>query len=274
MSDTAIAAPPRTSLANGALQTSGIIWFLLAVIGQWTFVYYILVAFGGPAVAGNPEAWNDTQPIHGYIAGDLIGNLFFASHVLLAAVITFGGTLQLVPQIRAHFIGFHRWNGRVFMTVAFIMAISGIYMAWGPRETRLTDIGGIGVSLNGVLIMIAATMALRHVFAKRIDQHRRWAMRTFILVNGVWFYRVGFMGWIIVNQGPLGSTSSLDGPFDLTIAFASYLLPLGILELYFRAQDSHNAGRKWLTSGLLLAATAFMAVGIFGAYMFMWSPHL
>jgi hypothetical protein len=272
MSDNVVAAP--NPVAVGALKASGILWFLVAVIGQWTFVYYILVAFGGPTLAGNPEAWNETQPIHGYIADDLVGNLFFALHVLLAAVITFGGTLQLVPQIRAHFIGFHRWNGRLFMAIAFFMALGGLYMVWGPRETRLTDIGGFGLSINAVLIMVSAVMALRHVFAGRIDQHRRWAMRTFILVNGVWFYRVGFMGWIIVNQGPLGSTPALDGPFDIAMAFASYLLPLGMLELYLRAQDHSGATRKWLTAGLLLAATGFMAVGIFGAYMFMWSPHL
>jgi hypothetical protein len=45
----------------------------------------------------------------------MIGNAFFGAHVLMAAVLTLGGTLQLVPQIRARLIAFHIWLGRVFL---------------------------------------------------------------------------------------------------------------------------------------------------------------
>ncbi len=38
-------------------------------------------------------------------------------------------------------------------------------------------------------------MALRYALARNIDAHKRWAVRTFIVVSGVWFFRVGLMLW-------------------------------------------------------------------------------
>lgn len=277
MSDTvsnADLAAPSAPLAGRALKASGIFWFLVAAAGQWTFVYYIVFALGGRLVSGDPASVNDTGPIHGFIAGDLMGNLFYITHIALAAVITFGGTLQLVPQLRGRFPAFHRMNGRVFMLCAYVLALGGIYMIWGPRETRLSEIAGLGTSVNGVLIVIAATVALYLAIKRRINDHRKWAMRLFVLVNGVWFYRIGFMGWIVANQGPVGSTRNLDGPFDIFIAFASYLLPLAIMELYLRTSENGTTGQKWLMSGVVSVAALLTGFGIFAAWMIIWSPHL
>ncbi len=43
--------------------------------------------------------------------------------------------------------------------------------------------------------MICAAMALHYALARNIDAHKRWALRTFIVVSGVWFFRVGLMLW-------------------------------------------------------------------------------
>ena len=76
-------------------------------------------------------------------------------------------------------------------------------MVW-TRGTAGGDAMRVGISINGVLILIAAVMAWRHAAARRIDRHRRWAMATFLLVSGVWFFRVGLLAWIMINQGPVG----------------------------------------------------------------------
>ena len=266
--------PSRTRFdAGGLLRGAGLAWFLVAAAGQWTFVWYILNVYGVTTAAGNPQDWNETGLMVGYVDGDWFGNLMFGVHVLLAAVITMGGTLQLVPVLRKRLPALHRWNGRIFMVIAVVLAVGGLWMTW-LREARLSDLGALGVSLNGILILIAAPIALHLAMKRRIDQHRRWAMRLFILVNGVWFFRIGFMAWIIIMQGPVGSTRQLDGPFDLTLAFACYLLPLAVLELYFRAGRAQSAAPKLAVAGLVLLLTLVTAVGIFGAWMFMWSPHL
>ena len=103
------------------------------------------------------------------MAGDVIGNLFFAAHVVVAVVLTFGGTLQLVPQIRKYALAFHRWNGRLFMIAAFAAALGGLYLEW-VRGTGLRAPTGIpnaiAVTLNAVLILAFTWLAWRAVRGK------------------------------------------------------------------------------------------------------------
>ena len=76
---------------------------------------------------------------------------------LLAMVMTVGGTLQLVPQIRARAISFHRLTGKVFILTALFLAIGGLWMVWG-RGSRLADGPAMGVSLNAIFIIVCASM--------------------------------------------------------------------------------------------------------------------
>lgn len=258
--------------AQSILKATGIAWFIPAAIGQWLFAYYVIAAFGPETVSGEWSAWNETRLIQGFTAGDLIGNLAFISHVLLAAIVMIGGTLQLFPPLRKRFPAVHRWTGRTYMTVAVFLAVGGIWMIWG-RSTLLNPIGAWGTTINGVLIVIAAAIALNFAIRRQIDRHRRWAMRLFLLVSGVWFTRLGYMAWSILTGGA-GISRTMDGPFDLFIAFGSYLVPLAVLEIYFAASDSRSASFKLSAAGLTLAAATVTAIGVFGAWTIMWSPHV
>jgi len=256
--------------SSAALKASAIIWFLTAVAGQWLFVYYIASFYGPSTLSGEFEAWTkNEQLIDGFIAGDTAGNVFFAAHALMAAVITFGGTLQLVPQIRRYAISFHRWNGRFFILIAYLISFAGLWLVW-VRGTQTSQLGNVSITLNAALIMVFAAAALFHALTRNIDIHRRWAMRTYMVVNGVWFLRVGIFGWIIVNQGPVGMGENFDGPVVYIMQFASFLLPLAVLELYLRTQDGGGPFTKFSMTALILILTVFMGVGIFGVYMFSW----
>ena len=262
----------KTFKGDRVLNAITVFWFLVALVGQWLFVYYIIIQYGGAAVQGNLESWNDTT-LKGHVSGDSMGNVMFGAHVLMAAIITFGGTLQLIPQIRKKALSLHRWNGRLFIIMAFLMALGGLYLIW-IRDATLTLVGSIGTSLNALLIIIFASMAISSARAGNISAHRRWALRTFLMVNGVWFFRVGMMAWIIINQGPAGSTENLDGPFDMVWAFANFLIPLFVLEIYFTTEERSTATGKYLMSAGLFVLTIIMGIGIFGAFAFMWKPYL
>jgi uncharacterized membrane protein len=256
--------------SSGLLKWAAMLWFVTAAAGQWTFVIYIVGHYYSPTLQGHFEAWNNRDLITGYVAGDVAGNLYFAAHVLLAAIITAAGTLQLVPSIRRHAISFHRWNGRLYLTTAFIGTLSGLWMVW-VRGTYLTLTGAISGTILSGLILACGAMALYHVRQGSIDLHRQWAMRTFLVVNGVWFQRIGYMSWIILNQGPVGIGRHMDGPFDLILGFAEYVIPLGVLELYFFSQVQPRPWVKMVMSLGLVLAAAIMAVGIYGTYAIMWS---
>ena len=260
------------TIANKALKHSTSLWLAIAIIGQLAFVYYIAVHYGGAAIAGDKEAVAATT-LKGHVSGDLAGNFFFASHILMAAVITLGGTLQLIPQIRKRAMRLHRWNGRVFLVTAFAISLGGFYLTW-VRGATTSFMGSVSVSLNGVLIILCAALAWYYVRKRDISRHRRWALRTFLVVNGVWFFRVGLFAWIILNQGPVGIGENFDGPFVITLCFAQFIVPLAVLELYLRVEDRGGAAAKLTMAAGLFALTALMALGIFGAFMFMWLPFL
>src|SRR5262249_20365042 len=147
-------AARRPGFADDALRKTAGLWFCVTVLGLWVFLYRIVAQYGVATVTGHFEGWMRNNVLfRGYVRGDPIGNLAFAAHVTLAAVITAGGTLQIIPQIRARAIALHRWNGRAFMLAGVVAALSGLYMNW-VRHANSGPVNSIGVSLNAVLILL------------------------------------------------------------------------------------------------------------------------
>jgi hypothetical protein len=265
--ETAPSAP--RGLAHKALQATGVLWFLVAVAGQIAFAAHVFLFYGGRAMDGNVEVMNK-RLINGIIEGDPFGNLVLVLHLAFAFIITVGGPLQLTPQIRNRFPTFHHWNGRVYLLAALIMALGGLWMVW-TRGVLGGFANHVGISINALFILVFAAIAVRHAIARDIDTHRRWALRLFLAVSGVWFIRIGYASWIIINQAPVGMTDNLDGPFDTFVALASFTIPLAVLELYLRAQDARTAAPKLAMATAMLAVTALTALGAFGTVAIMWA---
>ncbi len=257
--------------ADKALRISTQILFLTAVIGQWMFVLHIVSFYGGNAITGNYEKWNQ-QLYNGIIEGDLIGNLALIIHLFFAAVITFGGPLQFIAPIRKKFPRFHRLNGRLYIFTAFLVSVAGLYMIF-TREVIGGKMMMIGNSLNALLIMLFAILTFQTAVSRNFTSHRRWALRTFLVVNGVWFFRIGFGIWIALTGGTMpGSTENLGGPFDLFLIFAHTLLPLAILEFYFYTKKYSLAIGKYALAIAMLALTFTLGAGIFMTAMAFWIP--
>lgn len=259
--------------AKLALTRSIQAWFLAAVLGQLIFAVYVVMFYWATALSGNTQLWTEVLP-KGIIEGDTIGNITLATHLILAAIITLGGLLQLVPWVRSKVPALHRWNGRIYLVTAVVMSVSGLIIVW-TRGTVGDMVQHWGVSLNGVLILLFAFQAVRYAVKRNLVLHRRWALRLFVVVSGVWFFRIGLMFWLAVNQGPVGIYfESFTGPFLYFLAFANYLLPLAVLEMYLRAQSSKRASFQWFTAGVLVLATLATLVGIGMASMGMWLPQI
>ncbi|WP_332770411.1 DUF2306 domain-containing protein [Phenylobacterium sp.] len=259
--------------AAGALEAAAKLWFAAAVIGQGLFVFYILAAYGPTTLSGDFAAWNQNkQLLKGYVPGDTAGNLAFAAHVLMAAVVTFGGTLQLVPQIRARAPAVHRWIGRAFLSTAILASLVGLYMVW-VRPTGDSGANAIAISLDAVLILTFAGLAWRTAMARDFVRHRRWAMRTFMVANGVWFLRLGIVAYGFISK-PFGDAAPSMGTFFDIWNFGCYLVPLAILELYFLAKARGGPRGRLAMAGGLVTATGLMSLGIAGTWFGMFAPVL
>lgn len=246
-------------------------WFLVALASQWLFATYVAWTLVRPLMGADAASVDGSRLITGYIEGDATGNAILLGHVLAAAIINVLGLLQLVPALRRIVPSWHRWAGRTFMVLSLLAAISGFYMVW-VRGSRLSDVSAVAITLNGILILLAVAMAWRLAMLRRFAEHRRWAIRAFLLISGVWMLRLGLMAWVIINKGPNGNTPRLDGAFDSFWVFGCYLVPLAIAELYFRAEEGSRA-IQFTAAGVLALSAVFTMLGTFGAFSFMWLPH-
>ena len=249
-------------IADTALKAATRFWFGVAVIGQLMFAFAVATFYGMAAMRGDHSAW-DKHFTHGYIPGDTIGNFAIAMHLVSAVVIMLARAIQLVPQVRNRFRVFHRWNGRIYMLAGVGVSTAGLYMTW--IRGSVGDVAQhLGSTLNAILIWICAAMALHYALARDFRAHRRWALRTFLVISASWFIRIMLFLTFLVFKGPvLFDPATFTGPLLTFLSFAQYLIPLAILELYFQAQDRPGALRRMVTAGLLFLLTLAMGVGLF-----------
>ena len=265
-------ASARPARRTDWLGRSATFCYLAIAAGQLLFVAFILLFYYPSTLSGDFAAWNDKPLIKGFVAGDTAGNLFFAVHVLMAAIITFGGLVQLVPAIRGRWPAVHRWNGRLYLVSELSLALGGLWLTW-VRETWLNYIGAIGITLDALLITGFAALAWQAARHRQYADHRRWAIRLFAVASAVWFMRVGYMAWGLASGGA-GIGKAMDGPFDLFLAFANSLLPLAIAELYLRAGARGTPLARQATAALLGVSGLVILAGSAGAWMMMWGPYI
>jgi Predicted membrane protein (DUF2306)/Tetratricopeptide repeat len=261
------------SLAERALKAATRFWFAVILIGQLIFAFTVASFYGITAMRGDYAVWNKVLT-HGYLPGDRVGNLILITHIGSAVFIILAGTLQLVPQIRNRFPLFHRWIGRLYILTAFTVSTAGLYLLW--VRGSVGDLPQhIGSSLMAALIMFFAVMALRYAMARDFKTHRRWALRLYLAVSASLFIRASIFLLLIVNRGPLGfDPSSFTGPFLTFISFAQYLVPLAILEIYFRVTDKPGALRRFAMAAGLFVVTLALGAGIFGATVAVFVPNI
>lgn len=261
------------SAADSALKAATRFWIVVVIIGQFAFAFTVASFYGLTALRGNFHAWSKSIT-HGLVPGDSMGNLAVAIHLSSAVIIILAGMLQLIPQIRARFPVFHRWNGRLYVVTAFSISIAGLYMMW-VRGSVGDVFQHLGNSVMAVLIMICAVMALRYALARDFKTHRRWALRLYLVVSASLFIRAGIFLSLLLNQGPFGfDPTTFSGPFLTLIAFAQYLVPLAVLELYLRTQDRPTALRRTAMAAVLFVLTLAMGAGIFAVTAGVWIPTI
>jgi hypothetical protein len=261
------------AIADGALNGAARFWLIAIIVGQGLFLFYILAFYFPSILTGNYETWNHKAMVmKAYVPGDTAGNFAFAVHVMMAAVVTFGGTFQLVPRIRAKAPAVHRWTGRAFLTTCIVASVMGLWMTWIRLDPTTELNNTLSISFDGVLIIGFAILAWRTAAKRDFAAHRRWAMRTFMVANGVWFLRVGISAYGMFHKLS-GAGPSVGAVYEVW-SWGCYLAPLLILELFMLAKAKGGPTSRMAMSGLLAVATLIMCVGILASWMGMFAPTL
>jgi uncharacterized membrane protein len=274
MSATAVMIDHRldlSSVADKTLRAATTFWFVVTILGQLAFAFAVATFYGLTSLRGDYHKWNFTN---GFVPGVSMGNTAVVMHLVSAVIIMLAGAVQLVPAVRAKFPLFHRWNGRIYIFAALALSGAGVYMHLIRGSVGGPIIHFTG-TLNAILIWICAGFALSFAMARDFRAHRRWALRLFLVVSASWFLRIGIFLSFLIARRPFGfDPTTLEGPFFTFMAFAQYLVPLAVLEIYFWAQDRPGALRRMATAVMLFVLTLAMVAGLFGVGAAIWVPQV
>lgn len=256
-----------TATLNAAVRS----WFVVASLGQLVFAVAVASFYGLTAARGDLHRWTISG---GWKPGDIAGNLSVAMHLATAVIVMTSGSLQLIPRVRARHPRFHRWNGRVYVLAGLVLSAAGVYMTW--FRSTLGDVPQhLASTLNAVLIWAFAAIAVRYAIRRDFAAHRRWALRFFLVLSASYFYRLSFFLVVVLAGHPVGfDPTTFTGWLPTTMSFTQYLLPLGALELYLRAQANPNALRRFVTAGVLFVMTLATAAGILVVTAANWLPDV
>lgn len=236
----------------------GQFWFISATIGQYAFGMYVILYYATTAANNNFEVWNKNL-FSGIIPGDWLGNISLVFHILLASVTLFGGPLQFMPFIRNRFPRFHRYLGRTYLVLTVLVSLTGVVMTIMGKSFGSLFLHVVN-SLSAIYICWFAVMTIKNAMAKKFKIHRRWALRLFMIANGVWFIRIWPSAWNILDIDRFASYP------EKTVAFFTYVMPLQLilLELYFWVQKKNQPRLLWMAIITIFAFTLIMEAGIYG----------
>lgn len=128
---------------------------------------YSLVMVGVPGIRGE------------FVVGMFRDDPFAApAHLLGGAIALLIGAVQFSQVVRARFLGWHRWAGRVYVAAVALGGFSALHMA-------VTTPGGwpaqFGFSGLGIAWLIATGMAWLRVRQGDLVRHRMWMVRSYAL---------------------------------------------------------------------------------------------
>jgi hypothetical protein len=246
---------------TGALHARALRWstqLLVATswIGGGVFAAYIVLFFGGVALGGDGERWNESLPGL-FDARTPLATVAIGAHFAAGAVLLLLGPVQLIGRVRRNVPALHRWLGRIYVVSAGLAGLGGLAFIL-VRGTVGGLVMDVGFGVYGALMVLCASMAFVQARAGRFDQHRAWAIRLFALTVGSWLYRMEYGTWFLLAGG-LGTGRGFTGWFDMVMAFFFYVPNLVIAEYLIRSRGkAHGALVNAGSAALLCTASAFV----------------
>jgi len=143
--------------------------------------------------------------------------------------------LQLVRRIRTAMPRFHRWVGRVTVTMTFILIPSGIiFAAFHPFAGAFVEM--VPVSFFTVIYVTSVVLGVKAARQKNFIAHREWMIRAFSIGIGISSVRL----WFVLF---LHTTGMRGQDFFATAFWIAFGLNLLIAELWINVTRSTARAR-------------------------------
>lgn len=104
-------------------------------------------------------------------------------HVLPGGVLLALVPLQFSQRVRSRYREFHRWLGRLLLTVAWVAGLTGLF--FGVLHPFAGTVERVTIGLIGTYFLVASGIALVRIRARRTAEHREWMIRTVAAAIGI-----------------------------------------------------------------------------------------
>ena len=152
--------------------------------------------------------------------------LIVNSHVIFGAVYLLMAPLQFSKKIRLKSISFHRWSGRLLVSVGLVAGASalflGIVIPYSGTSEQLI------IGFFGSLFLLSLILSYLNIRQKKIQQHREWMIRALALGLSIATMRLIFVP-IIILSAPARQEIEMWSIISFTIAF---VLHCGFAEIW------------------------------------------
>lgn len=153
--------------------------------------------------------WSMKWPLIGHVSGGLLALIL--------------GPIQFWKGFRDKYLKIHRWTGRLYLTGILIGTISSVSLA---LTTGLAIHWTWAFSLLALAMawFFTAGMALRFILLKRVNLHKEWMIRSYVVTFGFVIFRWLNSTPIFVEMGNFIER----GP---TMIWVCWTIPLFITEI-------------------------------------------
>ena len=119
-----------------------------------------------------------------------------ALHVGLGGVYLALAPFQFVKRIRSRHLAYHRWAGRVLVSIGFVVGVTALFIGlvipfsgWPER---------VIIGLFGGLFLLALGKGFVNIRAGRVASHRAWMIRAFAIALSIATMRLIFIPALLV----------------------------------------------------------------------------
>lgn len=169
----------------------------------------------------------------GPLAPNVIANAFarpwLLVHVAGAATALLVGPFQFLTGLRRRVPKAHRWSGRAYVAGVAAGSLGGFVMAFGATTGPITT---LGFGTLAVVWLFVTARGFQLALQRRIAEHRRWMIRSFLLTFASVVQRI-----YLVIAGVIGLPFEQSYPL---ISILCWLPNLILLEVHFRISDRRS----------------------------------
>lgn len=179
-----------------------------------------------------------------YNPGFLEFPVMTAFHVILGGVYLALAPFQFVQRIRARWLGYHRWVGRLLVAIGLVTGVTALFMGFVIPAAGWPE--SVVIGLFGFLFLAALVLGFIHVRAGRIALHREWMIRAFAIGLAIATTRLISVPTILWLGNP---TDQQTGLIVLGSFTASFLLHAGFAEWWiYHTRKRGNAASRAVRS--------------------------